>query len=80
MENFEEMKNIDLRTVDRSTLVDIRDIVIDEKLSKEERMKSYLKQIKNPFCFRHGDMVVKVRYNEKGETLESLIANLLIHI
>jgi len=35
-------------------LVDIRDVVIDRDLPKEERIKSYLQQIKNPYCFKVG--------------------------
>lgn len=55
---FEEMKTIDVRTVDPETLVDVTGIVIDESLSKEERKAEYLRQVKNPYCFRVGDVVV----------------------
>ena len=34
-----------------SELVDIRDVVIDKKLTLEERVKSYVEQIKDPYCF-----------------------------
>ena len=33
---------------DLSELVDIRDVVIDRTLPVEERIKSYVEQIKNP--------------------------------
>ena len=48
--SLEEMKNVDVRTVDRDSLVDINTIVIDESLSKEERAAEFLRQIKNPYC------------------------------
>ena len=35
----EEMKAVDIRTVDPETLVDVTTIIIDENLSKEERVK-----------------------------------------
>lgn len=38
MYNFEQMKNFDIKTVDLDTLVDIRDILIDENLPKNERI------------------------------------------
>lgn len=42
----EEMKAVDIRTVSRDELVDIRDVVIDQGAPKEERIKSFLQQIR----------------------------------
>ena len=67
---FEEMKTIDVRTVDPETLVDVTGIVIDESLSEEERKAEYLRQVKNPYCFRVGDVVVKNVYSNDGVTLQ----------
>jgi len=65
-----EMKNIDVRTVDPETLVDVTTINIPEGLSKEERVAEFLRQVKNPYCFRVGDMIVKNVYSEDGVSLE----------
>ena len=51
---------------DLSELVDIRDVVIDKSLPLEDRVKSYVEQIKNPYCFK-----VKV----KGLKLRALLFN-----
>ena len=67
---IEEMKNIDVRTVNPETLVDVTRIVIPEGLSKEERVKEYLRQVKNPYCFRVGKMVVKNVYSDDGVSLQ----------
>lgn len=40
-EKIKGMKNMDIRTVDKSTLVDIRDVVIDVNLPVEERINSW---------------------------------------
>ena len=68
--SLEEMKNVDVRTVDRDSLVDINTIAIDESLSKEERAAEFLRQIKNPYCFRVGNIVVKNVYSDDGVSLE----------
>lgn len=70
MSILEEMKNIDVRTVNPQMLVDVTKIVIDETLSKEERVVEYLMQVKNPYCFRVGKMVVKNIYSNDGVFLE----------
>ena len=58
-----------------SDLVDIRDVVIDKTLPQEERIKSYVEQIKNPYCFRVGDVKVRVSYANKDQSLnDSFVA------
>ena len=42
------------------SLVDIRDVKIDRSQPVEERMKSYVEQIKNPYLFKVGNTVVIV--------------------
>ena len=56
MMSIEEMQNIDVRTVDPETLVDIRTVKIDQSLSREEREAEFIRQVKNPYCFRVGDV------------------------
>lgn len=65
----EEMKNIDIRTVDPESLVDIRTVEIDDDLPKEERLASFIRQIRNPYCFRVGNVVVKNVYSSDGVSL-----------
>lgn len=66
----EEMKAVDIRTVRRDELVDIRDVVIDQDASKEERIKSFLRQIRNPYCFKVGNVVVKTTFADTDVTLD----------
>ena len=73
----EEMKAVDIRTVDPETLVDVTTIIIDENLSKEERVKEYLRQVKNPYCFKAGDVVVKCSYSNDGVTLKDRFEQLV---
>lgn len=74
---IEEMKAVDIRTVNRDDLVDIRHVEIDRSLPKEERIQQFVKQIKNPYCFRVGDTVVKVSFTENGPTLEECMEHYL---
>ena len=66
---LEEMKAVDVRTLDPETLVDVTKIKIDEGLSKEERVAEFLRQVKNPYCFRVGNMIVKNVYSNDGVSL-----------
>lgn len=73
----EEMKNVNIRTVDRDALVDIHDVKIDRTLPKEERIRSFVEQIKNPYCFKCGEVVVKMAFSDTEATLEDRMEHYL---
>jgi len=68
--NAELMKNLDIRTVDPKDLVERQSVQVDMSLPREERIRQYIRQIKNPYCYLDGDVVVKVSFQEEGVTLE----------
>lgn len=65
---------------DISELVDIRDITIDTSLPVEDRIKSYITQVKDPYCFRVGDVKVRVSYADTDCTLTDIFCNMLARI
>lgn len=75
--DLEEMRNIDIRTVDRDSLVDINDVKIDMNLPREERLIEFIRQIKNPYCYRCGKVVVKISFADTEVTLEDRLISYL---
>ncbi len=63
---------------DIDSLADICDVVIDPALPAIERMQSYLRQIKNPYHYKCGDMTVRVSYAQTDATLEDRIRQYLL--
>ena len=59
------------------SLVDIRDGKIDRSKPVEERMKSYVEQIKNPYLFKVGNTIVRVSYANTQATINDNFVNLL---
>ena len=59
------------------SLVDIRDVKIDRIKPVEERMKSYVEQIKNPYLFKVGNTIVRVSYANTQATINDNFVNLL---
>jgi len=68
----------EMGAVNIDELADIQDVIIDTTLPKEERIQSYLKQIKNPYCYRCGDMVVRVSFANTDATLEDRMKQYLL--
>ena len=60
-----------------SELVDIRDVVIDKSMTLEDRVKSYVEQIKDPYCFKVGDVVVRVSYAGKDKSLTDSFTSMI---
>ena len=61
--NFED---VDVRTIDKNTLVDVADVKIDMSLDPEERKKQFVEQTKNPYCYICNGFIVKSRFTKNG--------------
>lgn len=68
--DIDAMQNVDIRTVDPETLTDIRDVEVNTELPKRERILDFIRQIGNPYCYRHGKYVVKISFTDTDVTLE----------
>lgn len=63
IEELQEMAAVDIRNVDKSTLVDLDDVEIHTELPLEERIADYIRQVKNPYCHISNGMIVKIIWN-----------------
>lgn len=58
-------------------LVDIRDVQINMALSQEEKIRSFIEQVKDPYRFKVGDVVVNVSYSGGDATLNDRFAEMM---
>ncbi len=68
------MKNIDLTqgtqaVIDREALRDIKDVKIDTSAPCKERIKSFIEQIGNPYCYLDNGIVVEIGYADTSVSL-----------
>ncbi len=59
-------------------LVDIQDVSVDQSLPKEERIAEFIRQIKNPYCFRCGKFTVRAQFADNGVSLEDCLKQILM--
>ena len=69
-------KNMKCSTADEQ-LVDIRDVKIDRTLPTEERIRSFVEQIRDPYKFKVGDVVVKVSFANTQNTITDNFINMI---
>ena len=57
-----ELSSVDIRTIDQEELVDMENVKIDPELPVQERVMDYIRQIKNPYCYRSHGVIVKISF------------------
>ena len=60
--------------MDRSDLRDIRNVVIDTSQPCSERIKAFVEQIGNPYCYLDNGVVVEVGYAETDISLQDRLS------
>ena len=75
---IDDFMSVNMNTVDVGTLADISTLKLDNSLSKEKRMDYVLKELKNPFCFRYGEMGIKLEFDDNAPPIQEVLTNFLI--
>lgn len=65
-----QMQSVDIKTTDIDSLKNMEDVIVHTELPKEERIKDYIQQIGNPYCYRNGKYIVKTSFANTDVTLE----------
>ena len=73
MMGIETMKNVSSKTVDRSTLVQRSSVRLDPAAPREDRLREFIKQIRNPYCYLDGKTVVKISFAETDTTMKDCL-------
>lgn len=72
------MKDIDVTKVDVQDLVDIREVKVNKALSQKNQVIDYVRQIKNPYCYKYGNYVVKISFENTETTLTERLKELIL--
>ena len=75
---IEKMQSVNLDAVDKETLVDAGGFVLDHSWPLEKQAARMLEQLKNPYCFRYGDMAIKLEFAEDGPSLQELLTGFFL--
>lgn len=60
-----------------TVLVDIRDVSVSKELPREERISEFIRQIKDPYCFKCCRFTVRASFAADGTTLEDCIKGII---
>jgi len=75
--SISELANVDIETVNKEDLVDVSGFSFDTTVPQEQRGSKVITAVKNPYCFRVGDMGVKLEFPENAPLLQDVFADFL---
>lgn len=78
--SMKELASVNIATVNKDDLVDMSGFTYDTTVPQTDRAAWLLVTVKNPYCFRVGDMGVKLEFAEKAPALQDVVADLLTRI
>ena len=70
--------SVDITSIDRTRLADIREIKVDEELPADEKIAQFIGDVKNPYCFLVEDVPVKIRFKPQGRDLKNILSDYFI--
>lgn len=79
-EQYRGLLEQDFSDIEIGDMKDLKDWKVDRDLPLEERRKSYLKAVGNPYLVRVGNVKVKVRFADNGVSFEEAFENMLKNV
>ena len=68
-----ELASVDIQKVSKEELVDASNLHFDPQVPQKSRAAYLLNAIGNPYCFRVGELSVKLEFAEHGPSLQDVL-------
>lgn len=75
---IDSFMNVNIETVNVEKLVDISTLEFDNSLPQEKRLAYVLEKLKNPLCFRCGEIGVKLEFDDTAPPIQEMLTNFMI--
>ncbi len=72
-----DLASVNIEAVNKEDLVDVSGFTFDNTVPQEQRAARIFATVKNPYCFRVGDIGVKLEFSEDAPALQDVFTDLL---
>lgn len=72
-----ELAGVDITAVNKEDLIDVAGLTFDHGIPQNQRAARVLAAVKNPYCFRVGDLGVKLEFLENAPPLQDCFTDFL---
>ena len=76
-ELLKKLSEVDIEMVNKNELVDANEITLDYSIPQNQRIDYLLAKLKNPYCFKVGEIAVKIGFNENERSFEDAFLTIL---
>lgn len=76
-EELLRMREMTFDEIDPEDIPDVKDLDIDVKKSKQEKIREVLESGRNPYFIRSGDIIVKIGFASTSRTIEEALESLI---
>lgn len=77
MNDLHALSSVDIRTVTKEGLIDVSGLTFESNLRNELRPAKILQNTGNPYCFRIGDLAVKLEFPDDAPPLQDVFFTFL---
>lgn len=72
-----DLASVNIEKVNKEDLVDVSGFTFDTSVPQEQRAARIIQAVKNPYCFRVGDIGVKLEFSDNAPALQDVFTDLL---
>lgn len=72
-----DLASVNIETINKEDLVDVSGFTFDTSVPQEQRAARIIQTVKNPYCFRVGDIGVKLEFSDDAPALQDVFTDLL---
>lgn len=76
-EELLHMRNLSFDDVDPEEIPDVKDLNIDVKKTKKEKILGILESGRNPYFIKSGNVIVKIGFASTSRTIEEALESLV---
>ena len=73
--DLSELADVNIQSINKEDLIDVSEIKLNPVIPKERRAAQLLEVVKNPYCVKLGDMVIKLEFLDNAPPLQSCLIN-----
>ena len=73
--NIAALSCVDIQKMNKGELTDISSMKLDPSVPQELRAAYMLKEMGNPYCFRVGDLGVKLEFPDSAPSLQDALSD-----
>ena len=72
-----DLASVNIETINKDDLVDVSGFTFDTSVPQEQRAARIIQTVKNPYCFRLGDIGVKLEFSDDAPALQDVFTDFL---